>query len=218
MKTVPIAVTALLLPTAAFLIYYAAPLESRMGESSRLLYIHVPLAVVSIIAFLIAGINAILYLSFRSALHSVKFHTAARLGFFFTILTTATGSVWAKLAWGLWWNWDPRETSIIFLLLVYIAYFALRTSFAERSSEKFCAAYLIFAAAVMPFFIFAFPRLYPSLHPQTIINPDFEIHLGLKMRITLFFCMAAFGTLFSALFTIENRIAQLEAERGKRHG
>jgi heme exporter protein C len=217
-NTVPILATALLLPATAFLIYFAAPEEATLGESLRLLYIHVPLAVVSVLAFLVAGTYSILYLHDRSDLYSVKFHTAARLGFLFTVLTTLTGSVWAKLAWGLWWNWDPRETSIVFLLLVYIAYFALRTSFDGRSSEKFCAAYLIFAAAIMPFFVFAFPRVYPSLHPQTIINSEREIHLGFEMRIILLFCMAAFSALFSALFTIENRIALLEKKRGEHHG
>jgi len=218
MKTIPILATALLLPAAAFLIYFAAPTDAILGESSRLLYLHVPLALVSVSAFLVAGIYSILYLHDRSNIYAVKFHTSARIGFLFTIITTATGSVWAKLAWGLWWNWDPRETSIIFLLLVYVAYFALRTSLADRSSERLCAAYLIFAAAVMPFFIFAFPRFYPSLHPQTIINSDHEIHLGFEMRAVLFFCMAAFCALFSALFTIENRIALREKERGKHYG
>ncbi|MGL4370585.1 MAG: cytochrome c biogenesis protein [Spirochaetota bacterium] len=197
------------LSSAGALLY--APADIRLGESSRLLYIHVPMAFSSVLAFVLSGMYALLFLMKKKSSYQYCFHNAAVLGVVFTLLTTATGAVWAHIAWGVWWNWDPRETSIVFLLVVYIAYFALCSAMEhDRSSGKYRAAYLIFAAAVMPFFVFAAPRIYPSLHPDTLINSGMKMQLSAQMRAVLFFSMASWGFLAWSLYNLANRISKKE--------
>jgi heme exporter protein C len=214
-KSLPLIFLSLVMPAAVFVIFRLAPLNDTLGESSRLLYIHVPLAACAVIAFLVSGYKAVRYLMTRNNIFSISSHTAARLGFLFVILTTITGAVWAKIAWGTWWNWDPRESSILFLLLVYAAYFALHSSLGERSdSRRLSASYLIFAAVVMPFFVFIMPRLNPSLHPDTIINSERTIHLTTGMRLSLLLSTVAFMALFYVLYSLEIRITR-QSGRGK---
>jgi heme exporter protein C len=215
-KLLPLILVNILMPAAIFVIFRLTPLADTLGESSRLLYIHVPLAICAVISLLLSGYNAVRYLIAGDNIFSIRSHIAARLGILFVILTTVTGAVWAKIAWGSWWNWDPRESSILFLLLVYIAYFALHSSLGGRTdSKKLCASYLIFAAVVMPFFVFIIPRINPSLHPQTIINAERSIHLTTAMRLTLLLSSAAFISLFALLYWLEIRIARLSGGKGR---
>jgi heme exporter protein C len=86
----------------------------------------------------------------------------------YCIFATVTGSIFAEVVWGTFWNWDPRETSILVLLLIYAAYFALRSSVDDSERRRRLAAvYNIFAAVTMPFLLFVAPRVADStLHPN----------------------------------------------------
>ena len=140
-----------------------------------------------------------------------KFHNSALLGTVFCLLTTVTGSIWAKLMWGTYWNWDPRETSIVLLLLVYTAYFSLHGAMRGNPARgRICASYLIFAMATVPFFVFVVPRVYPSLHPDPVINPQMKVHLDSDMRLTLLFSTLSFTLLYFYLFTMRNRVSRLD--------
>ena len=205
--------TAAALPASAVLAFAVAPADRVLGESSRLIYVHVPLAFSAVLSFVLSGVFAALYLSKGGAKREILFHSAASLGTFFTVLTTVTGAVWAQIAWGTWWNWDPRETSILFLLAVYAAYFALHSS-ARKSGARLRAAYLLFAAAVMPFFVFAVPRLYLSLHPDTLLNAKKAVQLDAMMRAALFSSMAAYALLTVCLLDLSTRAARTAKEKG----
>jgi heme exporter protein C len=204
---------ALSLVASSVLAFAVAPADRVLGESSRLIYIHVPLAVSAVLSFILSGIFAALFLAKGGVTDEARFHSAAVLGTFFTVLTTITGAVWAKIAWGTWWNWDPRETSILFLLTVYAAYFALDSA-KRHGTARLRASYLIFAAAIMPFFVFAAPRIYPSLHPDTLINAKKAVQLDGAMRAALFSSMAAYALLTLSLFDLTARIALLEKRKG----
>ena len=91
---------------------------------------------------------------------------AASLGTLYCVLATVTGAVWAKFNWGSFWNWDPRESSILILLLIYAAYFLLRSSIADPVQRaRLSSVYSIVAFVTVPFFMFILPRLLPGLHP-----------------------------------------------------
>lgn len=211
LKTIPIILFSVLMPSAQYLSLITAPAESRMGEASRLLYIHVPLAMCSVTAFIISAVYAIRYLRKNSNICEKLFHHSAILGLLFTILTTITGALWAKNAWGSFWNWDPRETSIVFLLIVYLSYFVFSASLeGKHNAGRLRAVYLIFSIFPMPFFVFVIPRVLPSLHPDTIINAEKAVHLTGEMRLALFVSMAAYLALLAALLMLEYRKAILE--------
>ena len=91
--------------------------QQQIGESSRIFYYHIPQAWICVIAFAIAMVFSIKYLRSKNIADDDKATTAAALGLVFCILAALSGSIFAKVTWGSFWNWDPRETSIFVLLL-----------------------------------------------------------------------------------------------------
>src|SRR5437899_3866748 len=103
-----------------------APIVPGLGPTTRVLYFHIPAAWVTVVALAWSMIQSVLYLAKRRIEHDDQAAASAELGMLFCIVATISGSLWAKAMWGSYWNWDPRETSIFFLLLIYPAYLALR--------------------------------------------------------------------------------------------
>lgn len=144
----------------------ALPLIPDLEERARNLYLHVPMAWISQIAWFVAFGFAIAYLRNRRLENDVIASSAAALGAIFCILATVTGAVWARFNWGVFWNWDPRQTSIAIVLIIYGAYFALRSALDnDEQRGKISAIYLILLLLPVLFFMFVFPRLEVSLHP-----------------------------------------------------
>src|SRR4030042_5795245 len=176
------------MPVTIVMAFLWAPPAEMLGDYSRIIYFHVPLAWVSVLAFVVSGILSVIFLLDKknrfSGLDGKSFNSAA-IGLAFTVCTVMTGSIWAKLSWGSFWHWDPRETSIVFILLIYIAYFCLQAALAGKSSRgKIGSSYLIVAMATLPFFVFLIPRIVWSLHPETIINVNRTIYMDDQMGLT----------------------------------
>ena len=150
------------------LTFFTAPPLAGMPsgrEASRLFYFHVPIAQVSFVSFMIAAIYAVAYLRKRDPGHDLSAGTAAEIGLTFSIIALVTGSLWAKQAWGAYWNWDPRQLSLFALVLFYGAFFALRQATPNPDTRRrVSSVYLIFGGAISPFLFFVLPRLYRSLH------------------------------------------------------
>ena len=203
------------MPAAILLAFLWAPPVAVLGETGRIIYFHVPSAWVSVLAFLAAGIFSVIYIAKpgRYSMLDSKAENAVLIGIIFTIVTLVSGSVWAKLSWGSFWNWDPRQTSIVILLLVYVAYISLRSSLADNPSiGRISSAYLVFALFLMPLFIFVVPRIYPSLHPDPIINPGGKVNLDSEIQLTLLVSMFAFTLLFFYLWSLTNRVSELRRQ------
>lgn len=183
----------------------------RYGEEFRIFYYHVPCAIVSFIAFGVNLVYSIMYLRTKNLLYDLKAASAAEVGIMFGILATVTGSIFAKIAWGAYWNWDIRQTSIVVLLAVYGAYFALRASVEpEERRSAFSAVYAILAFIAVPTFGFIVPRLYQSLHPRGTIISQGKIALGGTVAIIFFGSLLAFAILYFWLFNLRWRAAVLE--------
>ena len=108
--------------------WYEFPFIPGLEEKAKIIFFHVPTAWLSVIAFLMAMIYGIKYLRNQNIDDDSKSAAALQLGMVFTVLATITGSIWAKFTWGAFWHWDPRETSIFILLLIYGSLFALRSA------------------------------------------------------------------------------------------
>ena len=135
-------------------------------EIFRIIYFHFPMAICTVVAFGAGLFYSIRYLSTRDHKFDMRAATSARLGIIFCMLAAISGSIFAKHTWGSYWNWDPRETSIFMLLLVYAAYFALRTALSDPDQRaNLSAVYSIFGFVATIFLIFIMPRIMPGLHP-----------------------------------------------------
>jgi hypothetical protein len=122
---------------------------------------------VTVLALGWSMVHSVLYLRVAALEHDDQPRRAAELGILFCIVATISGSMWAKAMWGSYWNWDPRETSIFFLLLIYGAYLALRSAVdGEERRARLAAIYSAAAFVAVPFLMFVVPRIYDSLHPS----------------------------------------------------
>ena len=190
------------------------PFIPGLEERSRIILFHVPVAWVSVLGFLISMFYGVRYLRNNKFQDDYKSANAAGLGFLFCILATVTGSIWAKFSWGSFWNWDPRETSIFMLLLIYTSYFALRSAidvFEKRA--KLSSVYSIIAFITVPFFIFILPRITAGLHPSSADDASKTVvgsGMSGEMRIIFFLSLIVFTLLFLWIFELKNKISKLE--------
>lgn len=141
--------------------------------TSRIMLFHLPMAMMTVIAFWTSMFYAIVVLWKRDPVADLKSEIAAELGLLFGVLTTVTGSIFAAGNWNSFWNWDPKETSVLVLLLIYGAYFGLRSAVEDEERRATLAAvYNVFAGVVMPFLVFVIPNL-PALessHPKGVLT------------------------------------------------
>ena len=193
---------------------YARPAQNFVGESSRIVFFHVPQAWVSTVAFFVAAWYSWRYLKTRRIEDDEAASAAARLGFLFCVLATVTGSIFARVMWNSYWNWDPRETSIVLLLLVYGAYLGLRGALEDPERRAtLSAAYALVAVVTVPFLTFAVPRMYQSLHPDTVINVRGKVEMSMDIRIIFFSSMVAFMALFYWMWSLDRRVSRIVRER-----
>lgn len=191
-----------------------APLVPGLGETTRVLYFHIPAAWLTSVALAWSMLHSVLYLWRRRIEHDDHAAGAAELGLIFCVVATVSGSLWAKAAWHSYWNWDPRETSIFFLLLIYGAYLALRGSIeGEERRARLSAIYSAVAFVSVPFLLFVVPRIYFSLHPDPIINPSGKIDMDPRIRWSFFAMLIGFTGLFAWMLSLRVRLARLARSR-----
>lgn len=185
--------------------------QQQIGESSRIFYYHIPQAWICVVAFALSMIFSIRYLKTKNIREDDRAVVAAGLGFVFCVLATITGSIFAKVTWGSFWNWDPRETSIFILLLIYGAYFALRGALeVEEKRAALSGVYSIFAFVTVPLLIFVVPRLVPSLHPEdSIVDENLKFTMGPAVRTIFFSALGLFSILFVWMFSLGRRVQEI---------
>ena len=148
-------------------------------EGARIVALHLPNAVVVIVAAFAAAYWGWRYLAKgRDPLDDARSKTAAALAALFCVLTTLTGSVFARVQWGAYWNWDPKQTCIFLLLLIYAAYFLLRAGVEDSEKRGVVAAvYVLFAGVMTPMLGYVAPKYaaLQSLHPtDTQFDPSYH--------------------------------------------
>lgn len=185
--------------------------QSQLGEVSRIFFFHVPTAWIAVLSFFISFVFSILYLKKKDITYDACASSASRLGLLFAILATISGSIFAKSTWGSFWNWDPRETSIFILLLIYGAYFALRSAVeSEERKATLSSVYAILAFLTVPFLVFVVPRVYQSLHPtDSVINIKIHLQMPPPILATFTASLLGFTFLFIWMFKLECEINKI---------
>ena len=192
---------------APFLIINA-PYESTMGLVQKIFYFHVPAAMTMFLSAFTCGIaSAIFLFGRRPGADRVAF-AAAELTVMLGLVVLISGPLWARKAWGLWWQWDARLTSTLVMWLVFQAYLLLRR-FGGPGSEKLSAAVAIFGAALVPF-VYWSVNMWRTVHPTTNVVPTLDASMGWPF----WWCAAAFLCLYLLLLAarteLENRRARLD--------
>lgn len=187
--------------------WYQFPMIPGLEEKAKIIFFHVPTAWLASIAFLMAMVYGVKYLVKGNLDNDAKSNAALQLGFIFSVLATVTGSIWAKFTWGAFWHWDPRETSIFILLLIYGSLFALRSAIEnEDKRARLSAVYSIIAFLTVPFFIFIMPRIMTGLHPGSAnddnAGPVVDFQMDANMMIVFYLSLLAFTILYFWMWRI----------------
>jgi heme exporter protein C len=194
--------------------WYQLPVIPGLEDKARIIFFHVPTAWLAVVGFAMSLIFGVRYLRSRKVDDDIKSSASAGIGFMFCILATVTGAIWAKFSWGTYWNWDPRQTSIFVLLLIYGAYFALRSAIeVEEKRATLAAAYSIIAAVTMPFFMFVMPRILSSLHPEPILNAQGKVQMNTTMLVVFLSSLAGFTGLYLWMWNLRVRAHLVELSR-----
>ena len=191
-----------------------APLVPVLGDTTRVFYFHFPAALLTCVAFGWSMLHSVLYLARRDLGHDAQAAGAAELGLLFCVVATLSGSLWAKAMWGSYWNWDPRETSIFFLMLIYGAYLALRSALdGEARRARLAAIYSCVAFVAVPFLIFVVPRLYFSLHPEPVLNARGKPDIDPRILLAAAAMFVGETGLFAWMLALRVRVARLARAR-----
>ena len=153
----------------------AAPREAVEGDVQRLLYIHFPSILAAYGAFAVVFVASIVVLFRGDMRWDAVARGAATVGVLFTGLTLATGSLWGKPVWGVYWTWDARLTSTLVLFLIYAAYLLARAIADELDEQaaRFAAVFAVIGALDIPLIMFSV-TWWRTLHPQPIVMRGFQ--------------------------------------------
>jgi len=189
-------------------IFFWVPTDVSLGLSQRIFYYHVPSAITSLLAFAIAGGTSALYLRTANEDWDHAASAAVTAGLTFASLALITGSVWARTAWGTWWTWDARLTTFLILWAVFASYELLRAlSAGNEMGRRYAAVLAIVGALNIPLVQFA-TRLWRTIHPQVINNPEGGIS-DPAMQATFLISLVSFWLLFAWLWALRMRVLRL---------
>ena len=185
-----------------------APVEVTLGESYRVFYLHVPAAWVAYLALGMSLVSSILYLKTKNSKFDTFAEVTAILGVLYATLTIILGSIWANVAWGTYWNWDPRETTTLILWISYAGYLGLRASIENVEKRAVLPAiYNIFAFSTVPLSYISV-IYWQTLHPQIVTGEG--ISTTSDMITTLLLNLAASSVMFLFFLNLLYRIRRAE--------
>ncbi len=180
-----------------------APTESTMGHAQRIVYLHVPVAWLGLLGFLVMAACGAIYLACRNLAWDHGFQAAGEAGWICSTLTLVTGSLWAHEAWGTWWEWDPRLTTAFILWAIYSGILMVRSSLEDPHRRARVGAVLaILGTLDIPLVVMA-TRWFRGLHP---VAPE----MAPSMRITLLICVVAMTVFVGWLVNHRRRQVGLE--------
>jgi heme exporter protein C len=183
-----------------------APHESTMGLVQKIFYFHVPAAMTMFLSAFVCGTASAVYLFGRRSAADRVALAAAELTVLFGIIVLISGPLWARKAWGVWWQWDARLTSTLVLWLIFQAYLLLRR-FGGPGSDRLAAGVAIFGMANVPF-VYWSVNVWRTVHPTTSVVPTLQP----GMRGPFWFCVAAFVGLYALTLAARTRLESRRRE------
>ena len=201
-------VCGLMFATSPFLIANA-PYESTMGLVQKIFYVHLPSAWMFLLGAIVCGVASVRFLVRGDSRHDRLAWAAAELVVLFGIVTLVTGPLWARKAWGVWWQWDVRLTSSLMGWMVSVAYLLLR-KYGGPGSDKLAAGLALFGMANVPF-IYISVNYWRTIHPMTSVVPTLPTSFGLPLWFSAVTFSLLFVLLLRARVRLEEHRARLDA-------
>ncbi len=189
------------------------PVDRLQGPAQKILYIHAPVASMSLMAFGICGVLSLIYLAMRDRRLDRAAAASAEVGVAFSVAMLITGPIWGKPVWGTWWAWDARLTSTLFIFLLFVGYLIMRDSVIDPDQRaRFSAVIGIMGLVLVPF-IHMTVYLFRTLHPDpALIKPSAPSMPGV-MLVTLLSSMGVFILLYAGFVTQRYAVAALQEMR-----
>ncbi len=169
---VPLAVVTSAMFLYAPIMIAQAPYESTMGLVQKIFYYHAPSGMVMLLSAIVCGVASAIYLWRGSPAADRVAMAAAELTALFGLIVIVTGPLWARKAWGIWWDWEPRLTMSFVGWLISVSYLFVR-KYAGPGSDKLGAALAIFGSVNVPF-IYVSVNVWRTMHPKTTVVPTLQ--------------------------------------------
>ncbi len=207
----------LLIAFGAFAGLFVAPPDYQQGDAFRIIYVHVPAAYLSMMAYMLMAVAGGIGLIWRMKLAHAVAAAAAPLGAAFTFLALVTGSIWGRPMWGTWWEWgDPRLTSELILLFLYFGYMALRSAIDDVAKADKASAVLALVGAVNVPVIHFSVEWWSSLHQGPTLIKEGGPAMDTAMLYPLLAMIFGFTFVFGAQLLRRVRTEVLYRERRTR--
>ena len=206
-------ITLVLMLVGSFYGLVIAPPDYQQGESYRIIYIHVPAAVMSMFVYVVMAMAGAIGLIWKMKMADVVASSSAPLGAAFTFLALVTGSLWGKPMWGTYWVWDARLTSELILLFLYLGFMGLQAAIEDkRTAANACAVLALVGVVNIPIIHYSV-EWWNTLHQgSTVMRMDKQT-MDINMRIPLLIMLTAFMFYYGTALILRTRNEVLERER-----
>ena len=210
--------TAVTVTAALALVFFYAPLDANQGFVQKIFYIHVPLAIVSLVGYCLGGVFGIGYLSTGNRVWDMRSYCAIHMALIFSIGGIIAGSIWAKASWGHWWLWsEPTLVSYLIVILLFCTYQPLRFSIEDPERQaRYAAVFSVVAGAFVPINFIVVRLSVAFVHPR-ILNLEGGALPG-SMKLTFYISLLGIALLFATLmkFEMAAKMMRIETRRLRR--
>ena len=186
--------------------FFFTPDADKFGSTVKIIYLHVPAAMMSISAWTMMLVTSLIWLIRRHHVSALAAKAAAPIGLMFTVIGLVTGAIWGQPMWGTWWEWDPRLTSFLILALFYLGYMALWEAVENPDTAADLTCVLPIVGSVFAFLSrYAVLFWNQGLHQGASLSLDEKENVSDVYWLPLVVCIAGFILLFVTLVLIRTR-------------
>ncbi|MAU51990.1 MAG: transcriptional regulator [Roseovarius sp.] len=193
--------------------FFFTPEDYRQGSTVKIIYLHVPSALMAINAWLMMLVTSLVWIVRRHHVSALAARAAAPVGMVMTLIALATGALWGQPMWGTWWAWDPRLTSFLILFLFYLGYIALWEAIENDDTAADLTSILCLVGSVFALLSrYAVNFWNQGLHQGASLSLDREENVADVFWYPLLVSIAGFVLLFVALVLMRTR-TEIRARR-----
>ena len=216
LKTMLAVITGVLMLVDLYFIFMVAPTDAVLGHVQRVFYFHVPIAIMSFLAFFVVFIASLMYLFKRSPKWDAFAHASAEVGVVFVTLALISGIIWARPVWNTWWTWEPRLTTTLILWLIYIAYLMVRSYAPTQSKGAIYAAVVGIIGFVDVPIVYYSVVWWRSIHPSPVVGPFAKSDsLDSTMALVLLYSFITFVFFFAYMVMERMELRTTEEALGR---